>query len=104
MADINEWSFEKCKDWLNDNEPDPETDDVFDRAFYKEVKQRYRELLEDWEQEEEKVIHEKGEFLDKCNSLGHPTTHKYMCKLCNYAEYYMCAYIDWKCMKCIKNK
>jgi len=45
MSGIDEMSFEECKSWLNDNQPDPETDDVFDRAYYKEVKNRYYKLL-----------------------------------------------------------
>ena len=38
--ELQEWSIEKCNDWLNHpyNEPDRETDDSFDRAYRTFVK------------------------------------------------------------------
>jgi len=55
MTDISNWSFDKCKEWLNHpyNKPDRETDDILDRLFYKEVYERFK-ILERLEDEKNK--------------------------------------------------
>lgn len=48
MTEVEDWSMDKCIDWLKDpyNQPDCETDDSFDRAFRSSVKQRLNKLTE----------------------------------------------------------
>jgi len=47
MTDFEDWTIEMCVEWLEDfyNQPDPETDDSFDRAYRSAVKRRLKELL-----------------------------------------------------------
>ncbi len=46
MSDFEDWTIEMCVEWLEHpyNQPDPETDDSFDRAYRSAVKRRFKEL------------------------------------------------------------
>lgn len=46
MTDFEDWTIEMCVEWLEDpyNEPDPEIDDSFDRAYRSAIKRRLKEL------------------------------------------------------------
>ena len=48
MSEVEDWSMDKCIDWLKDpyNQPDRELDDSFDRAFRRSVEKRLGKLTE----------------------------------------------------------
>ncbi len=55
--DFKDWDLERCNKWLDDpyNQPDPELDDSFDRAFRSSVKRRKNIILKKMEEDNRKV-------------------------------------------------
>lgn len=55
--DFKDWNLERCNKWLDDpyNQPDPELDDSFDRAFRGAVRQRRDFILKKMAEENQKL-------------------------------------------------